>query len=189
MRESLPLRLYHDAQISWKSVTLVLGFAALTALAAKVQFYFLFSPVPVTLQSLAVTLSAVVLGSRKAVMAQATLIGAGLAGLPVFSSPLPGLTVILGPTGGYILGFLLCAYVTGKLFETHTHKIGFLKSSFYFFIGSMFIFIPGITWLSVFTGDSLTNAVLIGFVPFLAGDILKCLIAAATIRSASLLSR
>lgn len=183
MQESLNLRVAQPSIASWKSIALIIGFAVLTAVASKFQFYFWFSPVPVTLQSLAISLGAVALGSRRAVISQLALIGMGLVGLPVFSSPLPGFAVMAGPTGGYILGFLLCAFVTGVLFEQKRSEIGFFKSSFYFLIGSLFIFLPGVVWLSVYTGASIGKALLIGFVPFIAGDVLKCMIAAATMRS------
>lgn len=151
----------------------VLGIGALTALAAKVSFFLPFSPVPITLQSFVVLLAGVILGSKKGALSQVSLIGMGLTGLPVFAEPLPGFAVMAGPTGGYILGFVFAAYVAGRISEDLKPK-NLLSQFFYLFLASLFIFLPGVIWLSVYTGADLGKALQLGFFPFLAGDIMKC---------------
>jgi biotin transport system substrate-specific component len=158
--------------LAW-SVAGILGFALLTAIASKISFMVPGSLVPITLQSLVVSLAGVVLGSKRGALSQLSLIGLGLSGLPVFSAPLPGNLVLVGPTGGYILGFVLCAYATGLVFERLELKHFFVRY-LAIFACSFFIFVPGVLWLSVYTG-SFASAVLTGLMPFLLGGLLKCL--------------
>lgn len=159
----------------------VIGFAVVTALASKVQIFLPFSPVPITLQSFAVLLSGVILGARAGAASQIALIGLALLGFPVFAKPIPGFLVLLGPTGGYILGFIFAAYISGKIFEMKKPK-SIVSMTFYFFISSFFIFVPGVIWLSVFLGKDLKTAIQIGLIPFLLGDVLKCFASAVLLR-------
>jgi biotin transport system substrate-specific component len=119
-----------------------------------------------------VALSGAILGSKRGALSQVTLIGFGLLGLPVFSAPLPGQIVLLGPTGGYILGFVLCAFATGLLFERLELRNPLTRFAA-LFASSFFILVPGVLWLSVFVGD-LKLAVMTGLIPFLVGDLIKC---------------
>jgi len=181
----------NSALISWwnparlKSITWdasqILAFGCLTALAAKAQFFLPFTPVPITLQSWMVILSGVILGARKGALSQCSLIAMGALGAPVFSLPVPGIAVLLGPTGGYILGFVLGAYVTGWLFERFQPK-AFLIQFAMMFVGSLFIFLPGMIWLSQYVQTSLLGLFQIGFIPFMPGGVLKCLLAVAVWR-------
>jgi biotin transport system substrate-specific component len=159
--------------LTWTiNIAQVLGFALLTALAAKAQFYLSFSPVPITLQSFVVLLSGAVLGSRKGALSQLSLIGLGASGLPVFSLPLPGIAVLMGPTGGYIFGFVMAAFLMGRLVESGATKsfggmlgaIGMAKLS---------LFLPGLLWLSWFVPGGIQAVLLAGFWPFIPGAIVK----------------
>lgn len=171
---SLPL-------FSIKNASLIVGFGILTALSSKLSFYLPFSPVPITLQSFVVLLSGAILGARSGALSQITLIAMGAAGLPVFAQALPGNLVLLGPTGGYVLGFVLAAYISGAFFEKFTRP-GFLKSFLLFFVASLFIFLPGVAWLTTYTGKDLWTAIQIGFVPFILGDFVKCAFAVGFLR-------
>jgi len=150
----------------------IVGFAALTALCSHAKFYLPFTPVPITLQTLAVVLAGAMLGSKKGAASQLTLIGASLAGIPVFSTP----GAVFGPTGGYILGFVLAAYVSGWMFERLNTKSFMVKFGL-LFLASLFIFLPGVVWLKTLTGISFSKAIALGFTPFLIGDLIKTLIA------------
>lgn len=163
-----------------KTASQIAAFTLLTALCAHAKFYLPFTPVPITLQSFAVVLSGALLGSRKGLASQVLLLVAGSMGFSVFSAG-TGLAVILGPTGGYLLGFLLSAYVAGKIFESEKN-LGFFKTNSYLFLASLFIFLPGVVWLKVFTDASWASAIQMGFVPFIAGDILKTVLASITLR-------
>ncbi|MBN8554575.1 MAG: biotin transporter BioY [Deltaproteobacteria bacterium] len=156
----------------------VVGFAALTALCADAKIYLSFSPVPITLQSLAVILSGAILGARKGMLSQMLLIAAGAAGFSVFSQKGAGYLALMGPTGGYILGFVLTAYVVGWM-KDHRYFQGFWQTNMLLFISSLFIFIPGVLWLKVLTNISFSHALTIGFYPYLIGDVLKTLVASS----------
>lgn len=159
----------------------VLAFTVLTALCAHARFYLPFTPVPITLQSFAVILAGAFLGSQKGFASQALLIAAGAVGLNVFSAG-AGIAVILGPTGGYLLGFMLAAFVAGKMAERKTLK-GFWETSALLFVASLFILIPGVIWLKVLTGSSWISAIQMGFIPFIIGDIVKTFAAAAAVKA------
>jgi biotin transport system substrate-specific component len=168
-----------SSQLKWIALNAVQigSFTALTALAAQVRIPLPGTPVPVTAQSLVVILAGAILGSKRGALSQLLLIALGGFGLAVFSQKAPGYQVILGPTGGYILGFVFAAYVAGSITE-NAGKLSFARKNFYLFLASLFIFIPGVVWLSTFTGKNLWIATQLGFAPFLPGDILKTVLAA-----------
>jgi len=128
----------------------IAGFAALTGLCAHAKFFLPFTPVPITLQTLAVVLAGAMLGPYKGALSQMALIAAGLIGLPVFAQA----SVV---TGGYLLGFILAAFVAGWIFQYSKPKSFFLKFNL-LFIASLFIFLPGVIWLKTFTGMSFSKA-------------------------------
>lgn len=163
------------------SILQIVAFAVLTALCAA-RIPLPFSPVPITLQSLSVVLAGAMLGPWRGALSQITLIGMGLIGLPVFSDRLPGFITLAGPTGGYILGFVLCAFVTGWIVR-YQKPAGFWTKSLYFFVASLFIFLPGVLWLKVLTGASLATALAMGFYPFLLGDVIKTFVAAGFLKA------
>jgi len=129
---------------------------------------------------MAVVLSGAVLGANKGLVSQVLLILLGWVGLPVFSSNLEGAQVIFGSTGGYILGFMLCAYVSGLLKERGALK-KFGLSTFALFVASFFIFVPGVIWLKAMLGISWSAALAMGLYPFIVGDILKTLASSSVI--------
>ncbi len=161
------------------------SFAAITALSSKLIIPLGFTPVPISLQSLSVVMAGLVLGSKAGALSQIILIGLGLVGLPVFSSPLPGNLVLAGPTGGYIFGFVLTAFFSGWIRENFL-KRNPIQDFALIFLGSLFIFIPGVLWLSQFTGQNLWLSIQLGFFPFIVGDLIKCALATALL---SLLTR
>lgn len=160
----------------------IFGFTALTAFCAHAKIYLPFTPVPITLQSMAVVLSGAVLGSSRGLISQMLLILVGALGMPVFTTDASGLNVILGSTGGYILGFMLCAYISGVMAEKSKLK-NFGSGSLYLFIASFFIFVPGVIWLKGLLGISWKSALELGLYPFIIGDILKTFVAASVIWS------
>jgi len=96
-----------------------LVFAMLMVISANTFVYLPFTPIPITMQVLTVLLSAIVLGSRLAFLSQLQYILAGLLGAPVFAGFKSGFSLVLGPTGGYIIGFLAAAFVSGYIFENN----------------------------------------------------------------------
>ncbi|MDI6606216.1 MAG: biotin transporter BioY [Candidatus Omnitrophota bacterium] len=151
-------------------------FVILTALGAFVRIPLPFTPVPITLQTFFVLLCGLFLRERLAALAQLSYILLGVLGLPIFTGAGSGLFYLFGPTGGYLFGFVLAALVTGCL-------IRFAKDSFFLTfiilsLADLILLSCGVLWLRVIFGYPLSRLLVIGFIPFLAGDLLKVLAAA-----------
>lgn len=155
-------------------------FAAVTAVCAQVSFRLWFSPVPITLQVLGVLLSGLVLGSRLGALSQISYLAMGAMGLPVFAGFTGGPAAFAGPTGGYLIGFVIGAFAAGLIFEKlgGSTKLAAWAGGI---AGILGIYIPGALWLAVWIGlmgqRSLEACVLgawqLGIVPFIGVDILK----------------
>ena len=157
-------------------ISLVLTGSLLIAASAQVKFYLPNTPVPVTLQTLAVLLIGAVLGCRRGMAAAATYVTLGSLGLPLFAGMNGGALALLGPTGGYLFGFVLAAGLVGWLAERKADRR--LTSSLPMFLaGLTVIFLCGSLWLSQFVGG-FGPAISTGILPFLAGDAVKMLLAA-----------
>lgn len=163
--------------------TLALGsllFAVLTALGAAASFPLPFSPVPVTLQTLAVVLAGAMLGPVWGPISQVLYIGAGVSGIPVFAGGLSGPGVLAGPTGGYLVGFVAAAWLAGLMIRPGVSWPRLLLG-----LGAshLAVFACGVSHLMLFTGQSLRLAVELGVIPFLPGLLVKILAAAGLLRS------
>jgi biotin transport system substrate-specific component len=157
------------------NVLLVIGASLVTAAAAQLAIHLPWTPVPITGQTFAVLLSGVVLGPRRAFMAQCLYLVEGACGLPFFAGGAAGVLRLAGPTGGYLLAFPFAAAVTGALAEAAWDRKP-VTMFFAMLAGSLVIFTLGLAQLSRFVpGQSLFAA---GLLPFLPGDIFKSLLAA-----------
>ena len=154
---------------------LVVGFALLTWVAAKVSVPLPMTPVPGTLQTLAVLLAGAVLGARAGAVSQASYIFMGMAGLPVFALPGSGPLYLLGPTGGYLVGFMAAAFVVGTVLEK-TGGSGVMRGALAFLLGAATIHACGLAWLSVVLGDP-AEAFRAGVLPFVLFDLAKVVVA------------
>jgi biotin transport system substrate-specific component len=157
-------------------ISLIALFAALTAVGAYIWFPLPISPVPITLQTLFVYLAGIILGSRLASLSQVLYICLGVVGLPVFSGGKAGLGVLLGPTGGYLIGFIIAGYVIGKMVESK-NKCGYVWILISLIVGTAVIYVLGVIQLSVWMNIGLDKAVFLGTLPFLVGDALKIAVA------------
>jgi biotin transport system substrate-specific component len=160
-------------------------FAALTAAGAYIQIPIPFSPVPVTLQVFFVLLAGTMLKSKWGSLSMVVYTLLGISGLPVFAGGSSGIGVLLGPTGGYIIGFVLAAYVIGKLSEKveHVSKPGLIMiNAFNMSIGVLIIYACGVSQLMLVADIGPGTALALGVVPFLPGEIIK-IVAAAYIAS------
>jgi biotin transport system substrate-specific component len=101
--------------------------------------------------------------------------------LPVFAGGKAGLAVLLGPTGGYLIGFIAAAFVTGWLAERGWDRWP-LTTALAMVFGNLVIYLFGVSWLAVFVGIS--KAPLLGMVPFIPGDILKIVLATVALPGA-----
>lgn len=167
-----------------REVTLIAGFALLTAALAQVRIPLSFTPVPVTGQTLAVLLAGASLGAWRGASSQLLYWLLGMIGLPFYSNGTGGWSVATGPTMGYLVGFIVAAAVVGRLAE-YRHDRHVLTSVAAMTMGSMIIYVCGATWLAIDLGIPLAtgeqNAISLGVTPFLVGDIIKmCLAGLAT---------
>jgi len=149
---------------------LVALFSLVITLAAQIAIPLPFTPVPVTLQTLAVLLAGALLGPRRGALAVLAYIGEGLAGLPVFAGGKAGIAHLLGPTGGFLAGFVAAAFLVGLLaWRGWTRKP--LAAVFALSLGNACLYVPGLAWLGLFVGYP--RVLSLGFLPFLPGDVLK----------------
>jgi len=157
-----------------REAALVLGGSLLIAAAAQLQIVLPFSPVPITAQTFAVLLIAALFGSKRGSATVFTYLTVGALGLPVFAGGAFGIMRLVGPTAGYLAGFLAAAFVVGLLSERGwDRKLWTAATSM--IVGNAIIYAAGILWLSRFVG---WEAVLRkGFLPFLPGDALKIVLA------------
>ncbi|WP_292380372.1 biotin transporter BioY [Methanosarcina sp. UBA289] len=152
-------------------------FAAMIAVGAYIKIPLPFSPVPVTMQSLFVFLAGSMLKSKWGTLSVLIYALLGIAGLPVFAGGASGLGVILGPTGGYIIGFIVAAFVIGYLSEK-SGKNDYFSNALYMGIGLVIDYALGMTQLAIVAKLDLLQAITLGVFPFILGDLLKLAIAA-----------
>ncbi|HZS82495.1 MAG TPA: biotin transporter BioY [Stellaceae bacterium] len=164
----------------------VLAIAASLALAVSAKIQVPFWPVPMTMQSLVVLLIGLGYGSRLGAAAILLYLGEGAAGLPVFAGPAAGPGYFLGPTGGYLVGFLLSAIFVGWLAEQGWGR-GLPRLTVTLTAGHILLFIPGVAWLAVLFGWS--KAIALGVTPFIAATIVKTLLGIALVTAVSGLRR
>jgi biotin transport system substrate-specific component len=164
---------------SYAPVGLVAVGVLLLTLSAKLQIPLW--PVPMTMQTYVVLVIAMAYGTRLGIATLAGYLLAGALGVPVFAgTPEKGIGVpyMLGPTGGYLLGFLLSTYVMGKLAQ-HGWDRSLALSLAAMTLGHILILACGVAWLAIAIG--LTRAIAVGLAPFLAATILKTVLAGLTL--------
>ena len=161
-------------EISTRSMAMIALFAALTAVGAWIQIPI--APVPFTFQVLFVLLAGVMLGSWNGALSQIVYVLLGVIGLPVFAGGTSGLGILFGPTGGYLFGFILAAFLIGKVNEVLKHN--FLMELVSMVAGIMVIYILGMAQLAVVANLSLGKAFIGGVLPFIGFDLVKAAIAA-----------
>ncbi|MDP8217149.1 MAG: biotin transporter BioY, partial [Candidatus Theseobacter exili] len=128
------------------NLALILGGSFFIALSAQISILMPFSPVPVTGQTFAVLMVGALMGSRLGVLCVSTYLLEGMMGLPVFSYAHGGLIYLAGPTGGYLIGFIFAAAITGFLSEIGwDRKVTTMVLSMFF--GTLAIYVSGVIWL------------------------------------------
>jgi biotin transport system substrate-specific component len=159
-------------------------FAGLTFVGANIVIPL--SPVPITLQTLFVLLAGAAIGARYGALGQAAYVALGTLGLPVFAGGLGGLGALGGPTGGYLLSFLLVPLVVGSLVR-RSQSVPWLLLSYS--IGTAVIFLFGVTHLAAWYTRDVTEAIRLGLLPFLPGAAFKIVAATSISRSYWALAR
>ena len=150
-------------------IALVIGASAIIAIAAQIAIPVPFSPVPLTMQPLAVLLVGAILGSQRGAAAATLYLLEGLSGLPVFAQGHGGPLWLAGPTAGYLYSYPFAAFVAGR----------FARPLLAMLLGLVVIYIGGWSWLTQFVGPR--QAFAVGVAPFVIADIIKILLGAAAL--------
>ena len=137
-------------------------------------------PVPVVLQNMFVFLAGLLLGSRWALASVGVYLLAGACGLPVFAGGMGGIGRIVGPTGGYLIGYLPAVFIVVYISARSTARMGY--DIIAMIGGTIVLYACGVTWLKILTGMTWSKTLAVGMYPFLAGDALKIVAAAAIAR-------
>lgn len=165
--------------VRWQDLLLIIGGSLLTALSAQIAIPLPWTPVPVTLQPLAVMITGAFLGPWRGTASMFLYLMEGAAGLPVFT-PMgaPGLARLMGPAGGYLMSYPLAAYLIGHFADrgwTRTFKLAFPA----FLLTSFLILFFGGVWMVVGGSRTWSQAAMLGILPFLPWDLLKIFFAAS----------
>lgn len=164
--------------VAWvRNVVLVVGAAAFVAVCAQIAIPLPFTPVPLTLQTFAVVLSAGVLGSWRGASAMLLYAIVGSLGAPIFFQGSSGFG---GVTFGYVIGFIIAAFVVGRIAE-HGATRTFWRAVGLMVVGNAIVYVFGTTWLAVAMQWDAGTAIVKGVLPFLVGDAIKILVAAGVL--------
>ncbi|MEW6668505.1 MAG: biotin transporter BioY [Thermodesulfobacteriota bacterium] len=150
-------------------------FGALTAVGALISIPL--QPVPITLHTLFMNLGAGLLGGFLGALSQVVYILLGIIGLPVFAGGKAGFGVLMGPTGGYLIGFVIAAALIGRMVRVR-ERPGFFWLLFSMAVGHLVVYGCGVLQLAQVAKLDLVKALAVGVLPFLPGDILKMAAAA-----------
>jgi biotin transport system substrate-specific component len=174
----VPIRVGEAISSRARHVFLILAGTLLIYLSALVVIPVPGSPVPITGQTFGVLLVGGALGFRRGLAATLLYVAIGLVGLPFFAEGQGGINVILGATGGYLIGFVIASAIVGRLAELgwDRHIGGAIGAML---IGNAVIYVVGLPWLAAVTGFGPEKTIASGLTPYLFGDALKLLLAAA----------
>jgi biotin transport system substrate-specific component len=154
-------------------------FAALTAVGAFLAIPI--GPVPIVLQNMFVFLAGLLLGGRWGLASVGVYLLAGACGLPVFAGGLGGISRFIGPTGGYLIGYLPAVFLIGTMSQKVNPRI--ISDVLAMICGTLVLYACVISWLKIVTGMSPAKALALGMYPFLIGDALKIAAAAVIARA------
>jgi biotin transport system substrate-specific component len=179
----VPVRLGERVSPFLRSVLLVIAGAFLIFLTARVSVLIPGNPVPYTLQNVGILVAGGALGLRRGGLAALLYVALGVIGLPFFAEGRGGLSVILGATGGYLVGFIVAAALVGRLAELGwDRRIGGAIGAT--LLGTIVIYLIGVPWLAIAARMAPGEAIATGLVPFLVADTAKLLAAAAVFPAA-----
>jgi biotin transport system substrate-specific component len=167
---SLPVNCSVKATSWLKDLLIIAAASIIISLSAYITIPLPFTPVPLVLQCHMVLLMAAMLGSKKGTLATLLFIAQGMFGLPVFAGGNAGVLCLVGPTGGYLLGYVAAAFLTGYIVDILKEKSN-SKVLIAMTCGNLVIYLFGMTWLSSFIGFN--SAFTLGVLPFIIGDAFK----------------
>lgn len=149
-------------------------FAALTAVCSQIGFSV--GPIPFNLATFAVLLAGGLLGAKYGALSQIVYVLLGFCGAPVFSLMRSGPQMLAGPTGGFIIGYIIAAFVVGLLTRRLPEKLP--KTVLLMAIGPLCYFLPGFLWFMIITGNGAWSSLTLSVLPYLPGDAVKVVLAA-----------
>lgn len=159
------------------NLTIIALMTAITCILGPLSITIPISPVPISFTNLAIYLTVMILGWKKGTISYFIYLLIGLVGVPVFSSFTSGPAKLLGPTGGYLIGFIFLAIISGFFIEKFNGKI--LMYIVGMVTGTLVAYAFGTTWLAYQAHMNFAAAIMAGVIPYLPGDTAKILIAAA----------
>lgn len=164
------------------TILILTGVIAL-ALSAQVRIPLGFTPVPISGQTFAVLLVGASLGSRRGLLSCLLYVILGVAGAPIFTDQTSGIVNLMGPTGGYLVGFVVAAALLGALAQRRVDRhVG--PAFLAMLASSIVIYAFGLTGLMLATGASLPRAAELGLYPFIVGDLIKAALAGLALPTA-----
>lgn len=176
--ETVLMRQFIRSTTDWRNLALILLGSAVIAISAQISVPMF--PVPMTLQTLAISVIGLTFGARLAGLTLLAYLAEGALGLPVFSNGGAGLLKLMGPTTGFLFGFVGMAFLTGWMAENGFSR-GLTRLFIAAFVPATLLFIPGLLGLWAMTPLDLSGAFKAGVLPFLVGDVVKSFLAALVV--------
>ena len=178
---------YERIQESSTATKILMSFmmACFTGIMAQIIIPLPWTPVPITAQTFAVLCSGLFLGKKYGCLSQIFYVVLGVAFIPWFGGMTGGVEVLLGSTGGFLIGFILASYFIGDITERYAKARNFTRMAITIAIANFaLIYIPGLAGLALFlalqgTPVGIFDLLMMGLIPFIAGDIVKILAAAS----------
>lgn len=165
-----------NQKIKTKQMVLIALMTAVTCVLGPLSIPLPFSPVPISLTNFAIFLAIFVLGMKNGTISFIIYLLLGAVGVPVFSSFRGGLQVLAGPTGGYLIGFIFLALIMGFALDHFDRKL--VPTIIGMIIGMVVYYAFGTVWLAKLLSLSFKEGLMMGVIPYLAGDVAKIIIAA-----------
>jgi len=163
----------NNAVFSTRSAVLIGLMAALMCICGP--FSIPIGPVPIALTNLVIYVAALLLGAKRGTLSCLIYLLLGFVGLPVFAGFTGGIAKLVGPTGGYLIGYLLTAFISGFFADKFGNHKGFVFLGL--LLGTLTLYLFGSLWLSFQAQLSFFKALSIGVFPFILGDLLKMILA------------
>nr|WP_288645472.1 biotin transporter BioY [uncultured Mediterraneibacter sp.] len=165
-----------NQKIRTKQMVLIALMTAVTCVLGPLSIPLPFSPVPISLTNFAIFLAIFILGMKSGTISFIIYLLLGAVGVPVFSSFRGGLQVLAGPTGGYLIGFIFLALIMGFALDHFDRKL--VPTIIGMIIGMAVCYAFGTVWLAKLLSLSFKEGLMMGVIPYLAGDAAKIIIAA-----------
>lgn len=172
---------------SISDMTLIAMFTTLTVVLSQISLPLPFTPIPINLGMMAVFIAGGILGASKGAMSQVVYLLIGAIGIPVFANFKGGIGVLMGPTGGYIIGYIVASLLVGYFIHKMPKTVLFTMLAL--IIGLIACYMLGTVWFMFLTKNTLLQSLLLCVVPFLIGDFFKIIVSTFLILKLNLIYR